>query len=104
MVGERKDGPSAQPCAFNTTILGARRARSGGPESPAPKTPGNPIMIIIPGESIAALDRIGPVRPVPGSRYPGYNADTRRRAAAVRAPFRSFRGATHVCSYDEGGW
>jgi len=25
-------------------------------------------MIIIPGESIAALDRIGPVRPVPGSR------------------------------------
>lgn len=36
-------------------------------------------MIIIPGESIAALDRIGSVRLVPDSRYPGYNADTRRR-------------------------
>lgn len=60
-------------------------------------------MIIIPGESIAALDRIGPVRPVPGSRgYQDYNADTRRRGGP--GPLRSPRGATHVCSRDDGGW
>lgn len=59
-------------------------------------------MIIISGESIAALDRIGPVRPVLVSRYPGYNADTRRRGGP--GPLRSLRGATHVCSYDDGGW
>jgi len=56
-------------------------------------------MIIIPGESIAALDRIGPVRPVPDSRY---NADTRRRGGS--GPLCSLRGATHVCSYDDEGW
>lgn len=53
-------------------------------------------MIIIPGESIAALDRIGPVRPVPGSRYPGYNADTRRRGGP--GPFCSLRDAQHTCA------
>jgi len=51
-------------------------------------------MIIIPGESIAALDRIGPVRPVPDSRYPDYNADTRRRGGS--GPLCSLRGATRV--------
>lgn len=77
---ERSDSANAKMAqarglALLIQCLGARRARSREPKSPAPKTPGNPIMIIIPGESIAALDRIGPVRPVPGSRYPSYNAD-----------------------------
>lgn len=42
-------------------------------------------MIIIPGESIAALDRIGPVLLGPRLAVPGvYNADT--GAAAAWAP------------------
>lgn len=90
--------------------LGARRARSGEPESPAPKTPGNPIMIIIPGESIAALDRIGPVRPARGTRaiMPIPGAAPRhtvpRRGGFGPPSLESLRGATHVCSHDDGGW
>jgi len=57
-------------------------------------------MIIIPGESIAALDRIGPVLPGPRLAIPGSIMPI--PAPRQQGPRLSLRGATHVCGYDDG--
>jgi hypothetical protein len=62
-------------------------------------------MIIIPGESIAALDRIGPVRPVPGSRGTRAIMQMHRHRSLARSLARSPRSFAslavqqqqHVC-------
>ena len=66
--GPRKDGQDAGPSIYRkgSSARWGRLGREGKKEgkeasSPAPRTTGNPIIIIIPGESIVALDRIGSI-------------------------------------------
>lgn len=56
-------------------------------------------MIIIPGESIAALDRIGPVLPDPRLAVP---VSIMPIPAPRQQGAPTLRGATHVCGYDDG--
>lgn len=72
----RKDGGKERRKGRRTAEDSSDRREGGKKEgkkarSPAPRTTGNPIIIIIAGESIVALDRIGSVWPGPriGTRY-----------------------------------
>lgn len=67
-----------------------RREEGKKARSPAPRTTGNPIIIIIAGESIVALDRIGSVWPGPriGTRYTATVYRSDGSTMVHRAPFR----------------
>ena len=102
----RKDGGKERRKGRRTAedSKGARGGKKEGKKarSPAPRTTGNPIIIIIAGESIVALDRIGSVWPGPriGTRYTATVYRSDGSTMVHRAPFR--RCNVQVSSYRRG--